>query len=233
MNDMLGRVEDANTRQQRFVADASHELRSPLTRMRSEAEVDLAHPETADLKATHRSVLEETEALEALVDDLLVLARSDAGAALPEMVPVDLAEIVRSEVARVDATGIEVTVQATEPAIVQGHGAALARVVRNLLDNAVQHAASAVHIAVDVADGAVTVRIEDDGPGIAAAARATIFDRFARIDESRTKVKGGTGLGLAIAKEITERHAGTVQLSDAAPLGGATFVVQLPSASGR
>ena len=229
MNEMLERVEWAAERQQRFVADASHELRSPLTRMRAELEVDLGHPVTADLAATHRSVLDETEHLQRLVEDLLLLARIDADSAPNrDLRDVDLDDIVMRETRRVrEGTVLAVHVSRVSAAQVQGDPDELTRVIRNLLDNASRHARTAITVEL-VEDGSeATLTIADDGPGIPPVARERIFERFVRLDEARTNRDGGSGLGLAIARELVERNGGTIRLDhDHSP--GARFVVQLP-----
>lgn len=235
MNEMLGRVEAASQRQQRFVADASHELRSPLTRIRTEVEVDLAHPAGADPVATGRSVLEEVDGLQRLVDDLLLLARVDAEAA-PVTERVDLADVVLEEAHRLPlgAGGPRLDMEGIEPAPVQGQRDELARLVRNLLANATRHASSVVAVSTGLGEAGerAVVTVADDGPGIPAADAERVFERFARVDDARAADAGGTGLGLAIAREIAGRHGGRVELlaGDAAPLPGACFVVNLPAA---
>jgi signal transduction histidine kinase len=230
MNTMLDRIEQASIEQQRFVADASHELRSPLTRIRSELEVDLTHPEDADPVATERSVLEETVALQRLVDDLLLLARTDAGAALHAAVPVDLDDLVLREARRLrSAERVTVDVSAVSAAQVVGDPAQLQRVVRNLADNAQRHAAGAVAFALAEEDGQARLVVRDDGAGIPAADRDRIFERFTRLDDARARQDGGAGLGLAIVREIVTLHGGTIEVAE--PEGaGAAFVVQLPLA---
>jgi len=229
MNDMLAPVEGSAHRQQQFVADASHELRSPLTRMRSELEVDLAHPATADLVATHHSVLEETEGLQRLVEDLLQLAGSAAGGAAHRAEPTDLDALVAREAERARETaGATVVTSGVEPASVVGDPPALARVLRNLLDNAVRHAASRVDVGLATADGHAVLSVADDGPGIPADQRSRVFERFARVDEARSAGGGGTGLGLAIARDIVERHGGTIAV-DPGHDPGTKVVVRLPS----
>ena len=232
MNDMLERVDDAAQRQRRFVADASHELRSPLTRIRTELEVDLAHPDQADLLATHASVLDETIGLQRLADDLLLVARADEGdVGEPRREPVDLDDIVlrvarrlrADDRVRVDLTGVGAGRVVGDPDL-------LARLVGNLADNAVRHAPSAV----DLRSGrATTARScspsHDDGPGVPAAERERIFERFARVDGARSPSTGGTGLGLAIARDIAEQHGGTLVLDPTAT--GARFVLTLPAAA--
>jgi signal transduction histidine kinase len=228
MNDMLERLERAATRQARFVADASHELRSPLTRMRSELEVDLAHPATADPTATQTSLLEETVGMQQLVDDLLWLARGDTAPPLrPETV--DLAEIARDHVRRARDNGRQVE-ERIEPVEVKGNPRDLDRAIGNVIANADRHARTLVAITVTNDDGDAVVRVDDDGPGIPAADRGRVFDRFTRLDESRSSGTGGTGLGLAITRDVLSDHGGTITIDDA-PLGGARFELRLPTIS--
>lgn len=227
MNDMLERVEQAAERQTRFVADASHELRGPLTRIRSELEVDLAHPTTADPQATHRSVLEETVAMQHLVDDLLVLARSDAGHPLRRE-PVDLTEIVRQHAERAREAGRRVD-ERLDPVEVSGNPRDLDRAIGNVVANAARHAGTQVTITLTLDAGEAVVRIDDDGPGVPTEHRAEVFDRFTRLDPARTPGTGGAGLGLAIARDVVARHGGTITIDDA-PLGGARFELRFPTA---
>jgi len=224
----LRRVEAAHERQRRFVGDASHELRTPLTSIRSELEVALAHPGQRDLVATERSVLQETVRLQRLVDDLLYLARSDAGAAELRGDAVDLDEVVLEEARAVRARGeIGVDAAGVSGARVVGDGDQLTRVVRNLLDNAERHARSRVTLTLGEDGGWVVLTVADDGPGLPAGQAARVFERFARVDEARGREEGGTGLGLAITHDIVIRHGGTIGVysDDGA---GARFVVRLP-----
>jgi signal transduction histidine kinase len=225
MNDMLERVGHASRRQARFVADASHELRSPLTRIRSELEVDLAHPATADPLATHRSVLDETVAMQQLVDDLLLLARSDTAQPLRRET-VDLAEIVHDHARRASEDG-RLIEEDIRPVEVSGNPRDLHRAVGNVIANAARHARTRVAVTLAPDDGDAVVRVDDDGPGIPADDRARVFDRFTRLDESRSSGTGGAGLGLAITRDVVSRHGGTVTIDDA-PLGGARFELRLP-----
>jgi signal transduction histidine kinase len=228
MNDMLGRVDDAARRQHQFLADASHELRSPLTRIRTELEVDLAHPGEADPVATHRSVLDETVALQRLAEDLLLVARGDAGATvIGREQDVDLDDVVLRAARRVRAgERVHVDLSGVGAAQVRGDPDLLARAVGNLADNAVRHAASTVWFSLSEADGSAVLAVADDGPGVPAEDRERIFERFARVDEARGSATGGTGLGLAIARDVAERHGGTLVLEDGQP--GARFVLTLP-----
>jgi signal transduction histidine kinase len=227
MNEMLGRIDAATARQQRFVADASHEFRTPLTRMRSEIEVDLAHPESADETATQRSVLAELIGLQRLVDNLLLLARVDSAAPARSDI-VELDDIVLEEARQVGSTATSLDTTKVTAARARGDADQLRRVVRNLLDNAVHHAQSAVRIELSASATGATMIVDDDGPGIPDDAREQIFDRFTRLDEARTKQAGGTGLGLAIAREIVERHGGTISAA-ATSDRGARLVVTLPA----
>lgn len=230
MNGMLGRVDDATQRQRRFAADASHELRSPLTQIRSEIEVDLAHPERADLPATQRRVLDSAIVMQRLVDDLLHLSRSDAGAAPRRIESVDLDDIVLqlarghgSSRIRLDTTGVS-------GGQVRGDAEQLARALANLLDNAVRHAATAIALTLSEHGAIVTFTVTDDGPGIPGHERSRVFERFVRLDDSRSRATGGTGLGLAIAHEIVSAHDGRIEIVDhGGP--GARFVVTLPTST--
>ena len=228
-NATLATLEQAVARQQRFVADASHELRSPIARMRAALEVDQVDPATADLAATHRGVLDDTIALQQLVEDLLHLARSDARVAKARPpAPVDLDDVVRREAAAVAARGrVRVRADRIDVAVVEGQPHELARAVRNLLDNAERHAVGAVTVSLTARDGAARLTIADDGPGIASAERERVFERFARLDDARTVSSGGTGLGLAITREIVTDHRGTVSVEGD---GETQLVVTLPLA---
>lgn len=225
-NQTLDRLEDAVRRQQRFVADASHELRSPLTRIRSELEVDLANPEQADAAATERSILAETIGLQHLVEDLLQLARSDGAATEMTWVAIDLDDIVLHEVRAVSERGrVRIDSGGVSAAHVTGDTDQLRRAVKNLLDNAERHAASTVTVTLDEIGGQVRLTVGDDGAGIAPDDRVHVFERFTRLDEARTRDTGGSGLGLAITRDIFERHGGTIRLADSA---ATEFIVEFP-----
>ena len=228
MNEMLDRLDASNRQQQQFVADASHELRTPLARLRTEIEVAQGVDQNGD--AVLGSLLEEVDNLQRLTDDLLVLARSDAGAADAEGRPVDLDDVVFEEVRAMDARGRGVDTRQVSAAQVVGHRDQLRRVVANLLDNAVRHAADSVTLSLAETNGVVQLVVTDDGPGIPAGRQAEVFERFGRLDEARTADRGGTGLGLAIARDLVERHGGTIVV-DADYEAGARFVVTLASRS--
>ena len=230
MNSMLERLAVAADRQRRFVADAAHELRSPLARMRAELEVDAAHPETADPTATAAAVRAETRTLQRLVDDLLLLARGDAGALdRGRRATVDLDEVVHQGVAAVRAAGERrVDIGPVTPVQVDGDAEQLQRVVANLLDNAVRHARDRILVTLrEEPDGWAELVVADDGPGVPPADQERVFERFTRLDEARSARDGGAGLGLAIAREIAQRHGGSVAIGpEGAP--GARFVLRLP-----
>jgi signal transduction histidine kinase len=231
MNAMLDRIEDGTLRQRRFVADASHELRSPLARIRAEIEVDLEHPDGADPAATSRSVLAETIGMQHLVDDLLALARSDAGAAVrARITPVDLDDVVDRQARRLRADGrVAVDSTGVSAARVLGDAEQLARAVGNVVDNAVRHARTTVALSVAASGDDAVVAVSDDGPGIPPERRDEVFERFTRLDGARAAGEGGTGLGLAIARDVVVAHGGTIAVDpDHHP--GARFVITLPRA---
>jgi signal transduction histidine kinase len=229
MNEMLVRLEVAQRAQRQFVADASHELRSPIATLAATAEVNLAHPEPADEREFPLAVLEEARRLQRLVDDLLALARADERGLRPATVhDVDLDDIVDAERHRVAGISQILVEARISPARASGDQHLLQQAVRNLVDNATQHARSRVEFSVYRAGSHAVVEVFDDGPGIATADRDRIFDRFVRLEESRTRTSGGTGLGLAIVKEIVAAHDGTVRVVDDA--NGTRFRVVLPAA---
>jgi signal transduction histidine kinase len=228
MNAMLDRVEHATERQRLFVADASHELRTPLTRIRSVLEVGIAHPETLDADGV-QSLLADATQLQELVDDLLFLARSESGAMGHRSAPVDLDDLVLEEAQRLGRRGlVNVDTNAVSAARSIGDPKQLARAIRNLASNAERHAASAVIFELREQDGHAQLVVADDGPGIPAAYHATVFERFTRLDEARSRDAGGAGLGLAIVQDIVMRHGGTISIASSGQ--GARFVMTLPRA---
>lgn len=232
MNEMLTRLQSSRDRQQRFVSDASHELRSPIATIRHELEVLIANPGSADIVDVARGLLGEDLRMQALVEDLLVLARSDEGTILLNRRRVDLDDVLLSEAARLRARGgIRVDASGISAGQVAGDPAQLARVVRNLVDNAERHAKSAVRLTLAERGGRVALSVADDGPGIAATDRPRVFERFTRLDDARARGTGGYGLGLAIVHQVVTAHGGIVTI-DEAPGGGARFIVDLPAAPG-
>jgi signal transduction histidine kinase len=231
MNAMLERLDASRRRERRFVADAAHELRSPLANIRAELDVALTHPERADWPALCGSLLEQHDRLESLVENLLVLARADEGRLVPAGQVVDVDELVLQAGAPVRARGrVRLDLSGVAGGRVLGDRADLARVVQNLLDNAQRHAATTVRVEAAARDGAVQLAVEDDGPGIPSPDRARVFERFTRLDSGRSRGEGGAGLGLAIVREIVGAHRGTVEIASAvhAP-SGTRVVVTLPA----
>ncbi|MDT0545064.1 MULTISPECIES: HAMP domain-containing sensor histidine kinase [Streptomyces] len=225
LNDLLKRLDEATARQRQFVADAAHELRSPVAAVRAELETAARHPR-ADLSARIPGMLEETVRLGALVDDLVHLARLDTRGALRET-EVDLDDLVEAEVRRPHARPeVSVACGRIQPARIRGDPDALSRAVRNLLDNAVRHAHRRVEVTLAATDSEAVLCVRDDGPGIPPADRERVFDRFTRLDDARSRDAGGSGLGLAIVREIVTRHGGRASVEDGGP--GARLVLRLP-----
>ncbi|MEU6231790.1 HAMP domain-containing sensor histidine kinase [Kitasatospora sp. NPDC047058] len=228
-NATLDRLERSAVQQQRFVADASHELRSPIAALRTNLEVSLAHPERTDWPSATQEALTSVERLQHLTEDLLFLARGAHPAGAGPNSVVDLAAVVRELAVRqrpVTGGRPVLRVDAPEPLPVRGSRIRLHRLVRNLLDNARRHAGSEIVLAARrTADGCV-LEVRDDGPGVPAADRERIFEPFTRLDEARSRDAGGSGLGLAIAADIATRHGGTLRVAPSPR--GARFVLELP-----
>ena len=253
LNDMLARLADAQQRQRDLVSDTAHELRSPIASIRAQLEVALDHPDGLDWPETARDVHADTLRLARLTEDLLLLARLD-GQPLRRR-PTDLSAVCESVAARYTAarvpvradpglantglantglanTGLANTGLANTgaPCVVAGDPDALSRLLVNLLDNAVRHAASQVCVSVRGDDGWAVLVVSDDGPGIPAEDAERAFGRFSRLDDARSRTgEQGAGLGLAIVRSTAEAHGGSVSLSDAEP--GLRAVVRLPLAS--
>jgi signal transduction histidine kinase len=229
MNRMLDRLERSQDRRRRFVADAAHELRSPVASIRQQAEVAAEHPETTTVDELARGVLAEDDRLQRLVEDLLLLARMDERAPEPE--EVDLDDVVLAEADRLrGTTSIWLDTTGVSAGRVRGDRASLERVVSNLLDNAARHARERAAIGVVELDGHVVLAVEDDGPGISADDRERALERFVRLDGARDRRTGGTGLGLSIVRAVTTAHGGSVELGDSS-LGGLLVRIELPSAN--
>jgi heavy metal sensor kinase len=227
MNDMLGRLDDSARRQRRFVADASHELRTPLAAIRTTLEVGLAYPDRAPWPVIAERAVQQSARLEALIQQLLLLARADERQLSARQEAVDLAAILNDTVARRPAHRAEVELRIETKLPVTGDAGHLERLFRNLIDNALRYAASRVVITATAHGDVVQVQIDDDGPGIPAADRSRVFDRFVRLDISRERGTGTTGIGLAIAREIAHAHQGEITLEER-PGGGTRAVVTLP-----
>jgi len=220
LNDMLDRLEAARARQRAFVADAAHELRSPLTSLRTQLEVAQRLGSRTDWLAVADDLLADSQRLSRLVDDLLLLARADqqagqSGVVLGPVGPVELGELAATVAARYPRPPVRV-VPPDRPLWIAGDPDALVRVLANLLDNAVRHARSEVLVTARP-DGPDwhELLVTDDGPGVPPADRQRVFDRFTRLDDARAHDAGGAGLGLAIVAQLVRRHGGTVELADA------------------
>jgi signal transduction histidine kinase len=227
MNQMLDRLQSGQETQRRFVADASHELRSPIASLMAALEV-VAADNTGRAAPELYAVMEaETERMRRLVEDLLLLAKADDSGLRLSRSDVDLDDLVGSELLRLrSAGGVEVE-GVVPPVRVSGDAAKLSQVIRNLADNAAQAAHDKVRITLAEDAGTATVRVEDDGDGIPEDERERVFERFVRLDASRDRRSGGSGLGLSIVREVVRGHGGTVEVTDSV-LGGASFVVRLP-----
>ncbi|GAA2244838.1 two-component sensor histidine kinase [Streptomyces ruber] len=217
-NETLAALESSVERQRRFVADASHELRSPIASLRTQLEVGAAHPELLDVEGA----VEDTVRLQRLAADLLLLARLDAGER-PQDARFDLAELVREETEGRDGVRLDGVTSVT----VTGSRGQLARVLANLLDNARRHARERIDVALRAEGEWAVLEVADDGSGVPADQRERIFERFVRLDEARSRDDGGAGLGLAIARDVAAGHGGTLTVREA-PRGGALFVLRLP-----
>ncbi|MFE6684861.1 sensor histidine kinase [Streptomyces sp. NPDC057743] len=226
-NATLAALETSVERQRQFVADASHELRSPIASLRTQLEVARAHPELLELDG----LIEDTVRLERVASDLLLLARLDAGER-PRTERLDLAELVRDELAHRIGDRLPIAVTLPDAAApVDASRTQLARVLGNVLDNAQRHAHSTVRVAVRLgAAGTVALEVTDDGPGVPPDDRERIFTRFIRLDDARTRDEGGAGLGLAIVRDVVLRHGGHIEVGEA-ERGGARFTVTLPGAT--
>lgn len=219
----------------RFTADASHELRGPLTLIRTQVEVALARDrEREDYERVLRSVRSEVEHLGRVTDHLLLLAQADAGTLAPLLTEVDVADLVEELAARWHATaaarGVELAVHAPESGTVRADPDLLRRVLDNLLDNAVRASPrlGVVELRAAREDGHWALEVADQGPGVRAELRGRLFERFAHADHASTRREGGAGLGLALSAAVARAHGGTLELVSR-PEAGAVFRLRLPA----
>jgi signal transduction histidine kinase len=217
-NQTLDRLERSVDRQRQFASDASHELRTPIAGLRAELEEALMYPQDTDFKATAEKALQDTDRLEAIVTDLLLLARLGSTSAARETV--DLSVLAKGEAP--DGIYLEV-----EPDVsVEGVRMQLVRLLHNLLDNAERYGGGDVTLGVYREGYSAVVTVKDRGPGIPEKERERVFERFTRLETSRSRCAGGTGLGLAIARDIALAHGGTLTIEDSPE--GACLVLRLP-----
>ncbi len=230
MNEMLTRIEAGHSAQRRFVGDASHELRSPLATVISALEIAESHPEMLDRTLLQTALLPEAHRMQSLVEDLLLLARADEHGLPMRRTEIDLDDLAGAEVARLKReTSLKISAQLAAVKVT-GDALGVARVLRNLADNAARHAGAEVSIVVRAEGDSAYLHVCDDGPGIPADERDRVFERFVRLDTDRSRHGGGSGLGLAIVAEIVAAHEGTVGIGDHAG-GGTVMTVQLPLAN--
>lgn len=227
MNAMLSRLEHGRAAQLRLVSDVSHELRSPLATITTALELAAGRPELIDGDLIDESLLPESRRMNQLLEDLLLLARSDEGALGLRRQDVDIDDLLAAEANRLYGTPKINAVTDIRVCRVVGDRAALTRVIRNLVDNAARYARSTVTLSCRPESGRVVITVADDGPGIPVGDRGRIFERFVRLDAARTRTSGGTGLGLSIVGEVVRSHHGSVTVGEAAG-GGAVFTVSLP-----
>jgi signal transduction histidine kinase len=226
MNKLLSRLEISQAEQRQFIADASHELRSPLATVL--AALELAEDDDASWADLQPLVREEAVRMQSLVSDLLLLAHTDEEGPRFAVDDVDLDDILAAEAVRVRSSGRLTVAVHLSPVRIQGDLVGLSQAVRNLVDNAMRAAAGALALTVETSSsGDAVVWVDDDGPGIEPCERQRVFGRFVRLDTSRDRTGGGSGLGLAIVERIVHAHVGTVTVLDA-PIGGARFEIRLP-----
>jgi signal transduction histidine kinase len=230
LNDLLARRDEAVQRLRRFTGDAAHELRSPVASIRAQAEVAVAHPDPEFAQEVLAAVTEESERMSTLVDDLLALARSDAGESQP-VGRVDVSEAAIAAAERLSVNGgPRIRVDAPRAgAVVLCAPGEVALVLNNLLNNAIRYARVQVRVSVLPAGATVRLLVDDDGPGVPVEHRSRLFDRFYRVDDDRARGTGGAGLGLALVAETVRRRGGTVRVTDS-PEGGARFEVRWQAA---
>lgn len=226
LNGMLDRLAAARGRQRAFVADAAHELRSPLASIQAQLEVAERLGEGGSLPA---DLLVDVHRLSLLVEDLLLLARSDADVRAPTRVRTVEVPALLAQLADDHGAGrVPVRVQPGTPVSIMADPDELRRSVGNLVGNAVRHASTAVELAAEVDHDRLVIMVSDDGPGIPAADRERVFERFARLDGARARDAGGSGLGLAIARELTLRAGGEIALVDGRPPWTLRAEIRLP-----
>ena len=228
MNEMLDRLQAASDRQRAFTADASHELRAPLSTLLAAAEVAEVSSDPQKLQELSAKIGGEARRMQALISDLLDLARLDEQRREELLHPVDLWAACEHAVERVDGQDVVVILAGAPASPIVGVESQIERAVFNLVDNAVAHAHQHVLITLVESAAAVAVVVEDDGPGIPPQDRVRVLDRFVRLDESRQRRTGRSGLGLSLSHAIAKRHRGSIDVGDSEHLGGARVTIELP-----
>jgi heavy metal sensor kinase len=238
-NAMLARLENAFDALQRFTADAAHELRAPLAVMRSRAEVTLRQPRTAEeYRESHQALLQEIKRLSRIADQLLLLARVDAGALDGSFHSVDLPDLLEETVDRwrsiASERGVSLQTEIPPAGNVEADQALLSRLFDNLLDNAIRYTPSQGEVRVQASreNGTWRIAVSDSGPGMGPVVREHIFERFYRGDSARGRTSGGAGLGLSLSQAIAKMHGGAIHVDGVGPLTGACIVVELPANHG-
>jgi len=229
LNSMLERLQLSADRQRRFIADASHELRTPVANVTAALEIAKRYPERADWPAVADDVQSQNERMSRLVDDLLLIARTEHASSLGPSGSVDLSQLVRDEVQHLsnEARSLVHLAEPLPAVVLDANAGQLGRITANLLENATRYARGRVEVSVQSDDDSVSLIVEDDGPGIPVDQRARVFEPFVRLDEHRARPGGGAGLGLAIVRDLVANAEGGITLTDG-PLGGARFLVRLP-----
>jgi heavy metal sensor kinase len=237
LNHMIARLEDTIHGSKQFVADASHELRTPLTVMRGELESMAQDAQlTGETREALGSVLEEVERLAKIVESLFALSRLDAGETHAEWVRFDLGALAAGTAEQMNLVAedkkVALECAAAEPVMIEGDRARLKQVIVNLLDNAIKYtpADGRVGLTVRRQDGSAVLEVTDTGIGIPAESLPHVFQRFFRVDPSRSREQGGAGLGLSIVKSICTAHGASVEVSSITGMGS-TFRVRLPLAA--
>jgi heavy metal sensor kinase len=235
LNKMFADLETSFLAQKRFTADASHELRLPLTILKGEIEVALRHPRTEkEYQQILRQQLDTIDRIQRIVNDLLTLARADAGQLEMVQTPIDLSlllqEVGQQHLILFDSQNVRLEMDIEDGLNIMGEASQIERTMMNLLSNAFKHAPehSCIHLSAHAENGSAIICVRDEGPGIAEEQHDRLFDRFFRADDARTRKEGeGAGLGLAICKRIIDGHNGEIWLKSQ-PGEGASFYIRLP-----